>query len=328
MPPVATIHAAAGRAPAGSELDVVLHVERVERIADGVAEVTLVDRSGAPLPLWQPGAHVDLFLGDHVRQYSLCGDPADRSSLTVAVLREPQSRGGSAFVHEQLHAGDPLRVRGPRNHFALVDAPEYLFIAGGIGITPIIAMILATARRGRRWHLAYGGRTRAGMAYLSQLQHRPEVTVWPQDEKGLLELPGLLGSPRENVAVYCCGPEPLLQAVEKACEGWPKGSLHLERFAPKQQEVRADTAFEVELARTGNVVDVPIGTSIVDALDAAGVPVETSCREGTCGTCETAVLGGRPDHRDSLLSDDEREESATMMLCVSRSCSPRLVLDL
>ena len=325
---VATSPPAAGRARAGNELDVVLHVERVVRVADGVVELTLVDRSRAPLPLWQPGAHVDLHLGEHVRQYSLCGDPADHSSFTVAVLREPQSRGGSAYVHERLAEGDSVRVKGPRNHFTLVEATQYLFLAGGIGITPILPMVQAAARTGKRWRLVYGGRTRAGMAYRERLEGRPEVTIWPQDEHGLLDLPGLLGIPRDDVAIYCCGPEPLLQAVEVACAGWPRGALHLERFAPKLQDIGEDTAFEVELSRTGTVVAVPVGMTIVDALDDVGVTVETSCREGTCGTCETTVLSGRPDHRDSLLSDEEREESAVMMLCVSRSCSPRLVLDL
>ena len=328
MNALATADRVASPVPAGNEIDLVLRVAAKRALADAVVEVVLADPSRAPLPVWQPGAHVDLFVGEHVRQYSLCGDPTDRGAYTVAVLREPASRGGSQWVHDELAVGGHLRVRGPRNHFPLVDAAEYLFLAGGIGITPILPMVQEVARRGRPWRLAYGGRSRNGMAYRDRLERQPEVTIWPQDERGLLDLPRLLGAPRDGVAVYCCGPEPLLQAVEQACAGWPKGALHLERFAPKQQHIGEDTAFEVELARTGKVVAVPAGTSIVDALEAAGVPVETSCSEGTCGTCETAVLAGRPDHRDSLLSDDEREASETMMLCVSRSCSPRLVLDL
>jgi ferredoxin-NADP reductase len=312
------------------ELDLVL--EKKETLADGVVQLTLRDPAGADLPAWEPGAHVDLVLsGDLTRQYSLCGDPAERSVLQVAVLREPAGRGGSAHVHDVLAEGDTVRVRGPRNHFALVQAPRYLFLAGGIGITPILPMIAAAEAAGADWRLVYGGRTLASMAFRDRLQERypDRVEVRPQDETGLLDLAALLGEPAADTAVYCCGPEPLLAAVEERCAAWPAGSLHLERFAPKAgADDGPREAFEVELAQTGTTLTVPADRSILEVVEDAGVGILSSCREGTCGTCETGVLEGVPDHRDSVLTPDEQAANDAMMICVSRSCSARLVLDL
>ncbi|WP_431905261.1 PDR/VanB family oxidoreductase [Amycolatopsis thermoflava] len=312
------------------ELDVLL--ERKEELAAGVVRLTLRHPAGEPLPEWEPGAHLDLVLGEGlVRQYSLCGDPADPSVLQVAVLREPDGRGGSAWVHDRLSTGDTVRIRGPRNHFRLVDSPRYLFVAGGIGITPIVPMIARAEASGSDWRLVYGGRSRASMAFREELVARygDRVEIRPQDETGLLDLDELLGAPRDGVAVYCCGPEPLLAAVEQRCAAWPPGSLHVERFSPKAgADAGERTTFEVELAASGRTVTVPPDKSILAAVEEAGVSVLSSCQEGTCGTCETPVLDGVPDHRDSLLTDAERAANDTMMICVSRSCGPRLVLDL
>ncbi|WP_433508201.1 PDR/VanB family oxidoreductase [Pseudonocardia halophobica] len=312
------------------ELDLVL--EKKETLADGVVQLTLRDPAGADLPAWEPGAHVDLVLTDGLtRQYSLCGDPAERSVLQVAVLREPAGRGGSAHVHDVLAEGDTVRVRGPRNHFALAPAPRYLFLAGGIGITPILPMIAAAEAAGADWRLVYGGRTRASMAFRDRLEerHPDRVDVRPQDETGLLDLAALLGEPVEGTAVYCCGPEPLLSAVEERCAAWPAGTLHLERFAPKAgADDGPREAFEVELAQTGTTLTVPADRSILEVVEEAGVGILSSCREGTCGTCETGVLGGVADHRDSVLTAEEQAANDAMMICVSRSCSARLVLDL
>lgn len=321
------------RADLGPEVQLEVVLDATEPIADGVVRLTLRHPDGEPLPRWEPGAHLDLVLRpDLVRQYSLCGDPADRSALRVAVLREPDGRGGSAYVHDRLRAGDRVGIRGPRNNFALVAARRYVFIAGGIGITPIVPMLAAADRAGADWRLVYGGRTRASMAFREQLTraYGDRVSIRPHDETGLLDLDELLAEPDADTAVYCCGPEPLLAAVERRCTRWPPGALHVERFTPKPaaDPGLAAGSFEVELARTGRTVVVPEGTPILDAVEEAGVPVLSSCREGTCGTCETAVLAGEPDHRDSLLTDEERAAGDTMMICVSRSCGPRLVLDL
>jgi ferredoxin-NADP reductase len=302
--------------------------------ADGVVCLTLRRPDGGPLPSWTPGAHIDVLLdsddGDLIRQYSLCGHPAERGAWQIAVLREPGGRGGSAYIHDHLREGATVRVRGPRNNFPLRPAARHLFIAGGVGITPILPMVEAAEAAGADWRLLYGGRTRASMAFLDRLApHGDRVLIRPQDEYGLLDLAAHLGEPEESTLVHACGPEPLLQAVQEQCAGWPPGTLGVERFAPTRTAEPGPTgAFELELARSGLTLTVPPDRSVLETVEAAGVTVDFSCREGTCGTCETDVLDGRPDHRDSLLTEDERAAGDTMLICVSRSCGPRLVLDL
>jgi len=302
-----------------------------EAVANGVVAVTFAPVESPELPEWDAGAHVEVLIeGVPTRQYSLSGDPANRSIWRLGVLREPAGRGTSRYIHDELAVGDTLRIVGPRNHFALVDAPEYVFIAGGIGITPILPMARAAEQVGAQWHLTYGGRTRESMAFLDELSaYGDKVTIVPQDEMGMLNLPELLGEPREGVKIYCCGPVPLLDAVEEHCQKWPNGALHVERFSAKALTAPVLTGpFEVTLARSGISVQVPPEKSILQAVEAAGVTVRSSCAEGTCGTCETVVLGGIPDHRDSVLSSEEQRKGETMMICVSRSCTPTIVLDL
>jgi cytochrome P450/ferredoxin-NADP reductase len=302
-----------------------------QEVADGVVALALSDVSGHPLPAWEPGAHVDLILdGGPTRQYSLCGDPADRSHYRLGILRDPDGRGGSTYVHDQLGEGDIVRIRGPRNNFPLMASPRYMFIAGGIGITPLLPMMRAAEAAGADWRLVYGGRRRDSMAFLEELTPYGErVEVHPQDETGFLPLAALLGTPEPDTAIYCCGPEPLLAAVESHSAGWPLGSLHLERFAPKPQaEPVLKEAFEVVLRRSDLTLTVPPHRSILSVVEEAGVGVLSSCSEGTCGTCEVQVLDGEPDHLDSVLSEEERRAGDCMMICVSRSCTSRLVLDL
>ena len=313
------------------EFEADVRVESKLQVADGVVALTLREINGSPLPRWSPGAHVDLLLdGVPTRQYSLCGDPADPRHWRLGILRDADGGGGSRFVHDQLRAGEVVRVRGPRNNFGLADSPRYLFIAGGIGITPILPMIAAAQAAAADWHLLYGGRQRGSMAFLDELARcGNRVTVAPQDETGLLDLDTFLGSPRPDTLVYCCGPEPLLAAVEERCRAWPPRSLRVERFSarPLTAPVLAE-AFEVELARSQVSLTVPPDRSILEVVEEAGIGVLSSCAEGTCGTCETAVLDGLPDHRDSVLTEDERRAGDCMMICVSRSCTARLVLNL
>jgi ferredoxin-NADP reductase len=300
-------------------------------VADGVVTLTLAAPDGGRLPDWSPGAHVDLTLDNGLtRQYSLCGDRWDAYRYRVGVLLEPAGRGGSSYVHEQLEPGHVVGLGGPRNNFPLVPAESYLFVAGGIGITPVLPMVAQAELLGADWRLLYGGRTRRSMAFLDELAGYGErVLVRPQDEFGLLDLPAFLGDPRPGTPVYACGPGPLLTAMERACTGWPARALRTERFVAAEQgaPVRT-TAFDVELHRSGRTVTVTPDVSVLEAVAAAGVEVLSSCRQGTCGTCETAVLAGVPDHRDSLLDDEERAAGDCMYPCVSRSCSDRLVLDL
>jgi ferredoxin-NADP reductase len=315
-----------------TETDLDLVVADREEVADGVVRLTLRHPDGAPLPEWRPGAHVDLVLGDGlVRQYSLCGDLADRHSWQVGVLREPAGRGGSEYIHTSVHAGSAIHVRGPRNNFPLAMSGEYLFIAGGIGITPMLPMVAEAEAAGSDWQLFYCGRARTSMAFQDDLVARygDRVTVNPSDECGRLDLQALLGTPPPGTLVYSCGPGSLIAAVEEQCAAWPAGSLHVERFSPKaMEEPFLQGPFEVELAQTGTVVEVPPDKSILAAVSEAGVYVMSSCAEGTCGTCETDVLEGEVDHRDSILSPEERAAGETMMICVSRARCPRLVLDL
>ncbi|MDR6976160.1 ferredoxin-NADP reductase [Streptomyces sp. 3330] len=304
-----------------------LVVSSAEFAAEGVLALTLRHPLGEPLPAWEPGAHVDLVLGPELeRQYSLCGDPADRSGWRIAVLRDPAGRGGSAQVHERLRPGAEVRVRGPRNHFALRPAARYRFVAGGIGITPILPMLAAAEAAGAEWSLLYGGRTRGSMAFAQELAgYGDRVTFAPQDETGLLDLGSVLDALPEGTLVYCCGPGPLLDAVEERC---PADVLQVERFQAREQRADEETGFEVELARSSRTVTVAAGVSVLDAVRAAGVEVLYSCTEGTCGTCETDVLAGTPEHRDSVLGPQEREAGETMMICVSRCRGRKLVLDL
>ncbi|GAA1103870.1 PDR/VanB family oxidoreductase [Streptomyces javensis] len=328
----------------GAEYEDTLLVARREEVASDVVALTLRHPAGRDLPAWEPGAHLDLVLdAGPTRQYSLCGDPADRASWRIAVLRAPAGRGGSARVHDTLTEGSTVRVRGPRNHFALRPAARYLFIAGGIGITPILPMTAAAEAAGADWRLLYGGRTRASMAFADELAaaYGDKVRLVPQDEEGLLDLVPYLTAPYPTAPsgpgtlVYCCGPEPLLQVAEEACRDWPEGSLRTERFQPRTDPRTDDTgaesgsrAFELVLTRSGLTLTVEPERSVLRTVEAAGVPVLYSCEEGTCGTCETDVVEGEVDHHDSVLTDEERASGETMMICVSRCRGPRLVLDL
>ncbi|MGW0504549.1 PDR/VanB family oxidoreductase [Micromonospora sp. NPDC003241] len=314
-----------------------LVVARRDSVATGVVVLTLCRPDGGEVPAWTPGAHVDLDLGPGlVRQYSLCGDPADRTALQVAVHLASDGRGGSRHVHERLLPGATVRVVGPRNAFRLVEADRYLFLAGGIGIIPIRPMVAAADAAGADWRLVYGGRSRSSMAFATDLRqaYGERVRLHPQDETGLLDLDALIGD-ADDAVVYCCGPEGLIDAVQQRCRTWPPGRLHVERFAPTVQAGGAGApagtgaqAVEVELALSGRTVHVPPDTSILAALEQAGTQVLSSCREGTCGTCETTVLDGVPEHRDSLLTEEERAAGDTMLICVSRARTRRLVLEL
>ncbi|MBS9376284.1 PDR/VanB family oxidoreductase [Rhodococcus sp. B50] len=318
--------------PHDSDSDLLLHVRSRRVCAEDVVELELTDPRGEILPAWAPGAHIDLVLGDDLtRQYSLCGDPADRTTWRIAVLLDPASRGGSRHVHEHLAEGDNIRVRGPRNHFELKRAEHYLFIAGGIGITPILPMMAAVHAAGADWTLFYGGRTATSMAYAENLveQYGPRVTLIPQDERGLLDLDSILGRPRPGTEVYCCGPTALLDAVRTHCRNWLPDRVHTESFKPITGEQTANNVdFEIEIASDGSVLTVPADKTILDVLLDNGIDVLSSCEEGTCGSCETPVLSGTIDHRDTVLEPSEKAAHDRLMICVSRATCERLVLDL
>ena len=316
------------------EFETDLVVTGREEAARDVVVLTFEHPDGRPLPEWTPGAHIDLVLEPSlVRQYSLCSSPVDTTSWRIGVLLDAASRGGSKLIHDQLDTGSSVLVRGPRNHFRLIDSPRYQFIAGGIGVTPMLPMIQLAEAAGAEWHLLYGGRQRSSMAFVDVLSERGDrVAICPQDETGLLDLDAYLGFPRDDTLVYCCGPEALLGAVQNACASWPAGALHFERFSTKpgvdESTEHLLESFEVVCQRSGITVTVPAAKSVLEVVEGAGVNVLGSCFEGICGSCEVAVLEGTPVHRDSVLTDDEREAKEVMMICVSRSCTERLVLDL
>ncbi|GGF38385.1 PDR/VanB family oxidoreductase [Subtercola lobariae] len=314
------------------EFDVV--VREVTAVASDIVVLTLVRPGGEELPEWMPGAHLDLVLEPGLeRQYSLCSDPGDRSMWQVAVLREPGGRGGSEFVHSRVAVGSELIARGPLNHFAFDAAESYLFVAGGIGITPLLPMIAAADAAGAQWSLAYAGRSAGSMAFAAELKaaHGDRVTVYSSEAGERLALDGLFGSVAEGTLVYCCGPARLLDAALALADELPSGvgALRLERFEAKAagEPVFADS-FEVELELSGMTLTVPPERSILEVVEEAGVLVLSSCREGTCGTCETPVVSGDVDHRDSVLTPEEQADNEVMMICVSRAACPRLVLEL
>jgi ferredoxin-NADP reductase len=298
--------------------------------SDGVVSLELGLPSAEPVPSWEPGAHIDLVLPDGLtRQYSLCGPVDNGKSWRIGILRELESRGGSRWIHDHAHEGTRLMVRGPRNHFPLLESPRYLFIAGGIGITPLLPMITQVHAAGADWELHYGGRERGSMAFLDELEgYGDRVAVRPQDQTGMLDLGTILHGPAESTLVYCCGPTGLIDAVEERCRTWPAGAVHVERFTNVVAPAENDAEFEVELRGSGVTVTVPPHLSILEAVENAGVAVLSSCTEGTCGTCETTVLDGEVEHRDVVLTDEERDAGETMMICVSRARCERLVLDL
>jgi ferredoxin-NADP reductase len=304
--------------------------------ADDVVSVRLVRADGTALPPWTPGSHVELRLpSGRLRQYSLCGEPSD-DGWEIAVLREVDGRGGSVEMHALATVGASFPVRGPRNHFPLVEAPDYLFLAGGIGITPILAMVRAVAGSGAPFRVVYGGRTRTSMAYVPELQAvaGARLTLLPQDEHGLPPIAELLDSTGSDTAIYCCGPAPMIAATERECAARGMADrLHVERFnAGDDLEVAFDAAqnapFDVQLARSGFTMHVPQDKRLIEVLREKVPALTYDCEKGYCGACETRVLAGTPEHRDSVLTEEERAAGRTMMICVGRCSSGRLVLDL
>ncbi|MFI5624000.1 PDR/VanB family oxidoreductase [Nocardioides sp. NPDC051685] len=314
-----------------AEDTLVLEVADREALAPDIVSLTLRSPQGEELPAWTPGSHIDLILGNGLtRQYSLCGGLDDRKTWKVGILRDADSRGGSSYVHDELQVGDMIGVAGPRNHFPLEPSSRYVFVAGGIGVTPLIPMLEAAQRAAADWTLIYCARSREAMGYLPELQKRfgDHLIVNADDESGLFDLPGYFAEVQPDTMVYACGPTPFLDATTAATAGWPAGTVHFERFSPLEFDDAVNVDFEVELAHSGKILPVPADRSILSVLREEGVRVLSSCTEGTCGTCEVAVLGGQIDHRDAVLSPEEQETGEMMMVCVSRCLGGRLTLDL
>lgn len=315
-----------------------LRVGRVHQEAHGIRRYELLPDGGA-LPRVEAGAHLDLHLSEGLqRSYSICNAPTDTDRYEIAVLDDPTSRGGSRFVHAQLREGLRLKASAPRNHFALVEgAPHTLMIAGGIGITPFRAMAHRLQSLGRPWTLHYCARTRQHAAFVDELQRLAaaglgQLHLHFDGEPGgtPLDLATLIASVDADTHLYCCGPGSMLNAFERACEGLPAERVHREHFAaaPPSAAQPSQQTFELVLARQGITLQVSPEKSILQTVLDAGVDVPYSCFEGVCGACETPVLEGVVEHRDMLLSADERAAGDRMMICCSTACSRSLVLDL
>lgn len=313
-----------------------LLVRQIRFEAIGINAYELVDPEGAGLPAWDAGSHLDIHLpGGIIRQYSLCGDPADNSRYVIAVLCEENGRGGSALLHETLRVQGIVTVSQPRNNFPLhPQAEKHLLIGGGIGITPLKAMAHSLKAGGQNFELHYCAKTPAYAAFREELA-KADIPVTFHHDNGNpaqgLDITGLLKNYAPGTHVYYCGPGGFMAACAGATAHWPQASVHSEHFkAPVAPETDPATGgvddFTVEIASTGAVFDIPADQSIVDVLHDAGIMVETSCVSGLCGSCKTKYLSGTVDHRDFILADDERETHLTV--CVSRATSPRLVLDL
>jgi len=310
-------------------------ITHIEQVADHVCAYTLATLDATPLPGFEAGAHIDLVLNNGmIRQYSLCSDPGNTSHYQIAVLHEAAGRGGSAWIHQQLKTGDTLQINPPRNHFQLDEnASNYVLIAGGIGITPIMLMAQRLQQLNKIFSLHYLSRTPEEAAFHQQLAQQFEGHIEFHHSYGdpsrRLNIPALFAGQPEGTQVYTCGSERLLQSILDAGEAHPEISVHFERFAaaPVADDVE-NSSFEVELASSGKVLEIQPDQSMLEVLRSEGYQIETMCEEGLCGSCEVALLDGEADHRDSVLTADEKAEQSVVMVCCSRAHSPRLKLDL
>ena len=299
------------------------------RLTPHIEEFTLAPADGAALPEHGPGAHVTVRTpSGAMRRYSLVGE-SGAGSYTIAVKREPQSRGGSESMHERAQVGSTLMVAPPENEFELVEADDYLLIAGGIGVTPIYAMARKIGQAGGNFRLIYVSRTADEAAYLAEMKEAFGERLIVHHDEGdpdrLYDFWDHFEKPAP-MHVYCCGPKPLMEEIEAISGHWPEGRVHFEDFKPVDIVRPDDEAFDVELARSGRTVHVPADRSILEAVRDAGVETSSSCESGTCGSCRTRLIAGDVDHRDMVLMDEER--SGSIMICVSRAKSGSLVLDL
>lgn len=300
------------------------------QVTDTLVQLRVAAADGAALPEWEAGAHIDLNLpSGKVRQYSLHGDTTDRGGFDVSVVRDAEGRGGSIEIFD-LAVGSSVGIGGPRNNFPVVDAPQYLFIAGGIGITALKPMLEAVDRAGKPWRLTYRGRTREGMPFVDELSERypDHIEVSAADTGPRPDLAAALADLPDGSAVYCCGPASMMDSVDELIsDAHPDLTLHVERFAATARDDSRNQAFRVYLSQAGEVVDVPADRSALDALRTVVPELPGSCETGVCGSCEMRVLAGRPEHRDDILTGDERDRTGVMYPCVSRSKEPLIVLD-
>jgi ferredoxin-NADP reductase len=331
---VNTVAASATAAPPAAQtaeglIDVRLTAIRYAARDTNLYELASLD--GKPLPAYQPGAHIDVHLPNGIiRQYSLLEPEPEPHRYTIGVKRDPASRGGSRYVHDELHVGKPIKISAPRNNFPLVEnASHVILFAGGIGITPIWCMVQRLEKLGRSWKLYYACRSRTDMAFLHALEAMASSQFHFDDEAEgkFLDVGGIVAGAPKDAHLYCCGPTPMLKAFEAATANWPRDHIHVEYFTPKQEAAKTG-GFVVELARSGKEFVIPEGKSILQVLLDAGVDVDYSCELGICGACEQRVISGTPEHRDAILTEEEQASNTKVMICCAGCKSERLVLDL
>jgi ferredoxin-NADP reductase len=313
-----------------------VRVKRISFEAESINSYELISPDGGDLPPFTAGSHIDLHLPNGmIRSYSLVNDQKERHRYVIAVSNDAASRGGSKLIHETVRAGDIITISHPRNNFALHEVARHsVLIAGGIGITPLVSMIRRLEALGCSWELFYAARTRPAAAFLDELKaFRPDahpnlhLTFDQEPDARTIDLPAIVRAAPRDAHLYCCGPVPMLEAFEAATADRPSGHVHVEYFKAREKPA-AEGGFEVKLVRSNQTIAVQAGQTILDALLAAGVSANYACTEGVCGTCETKVLGGMPDHRDLFLSKEEQEANKTIMICCSGSKSSTLVLDI
>lgn len=308
-----------------------LRVTSVMWKSDLIRVIELRSPDEGPLAPFSAGSHIDLHLPTGlVRSYSLINSQDERHRYLVAVARDAASRGGSVFIHENLRVGDSISVGVPRNLFKLDErSPSAILIGGGIGITPLISMVMRLSELDRTWKLHYAIRTRKEAGFLRDLlSYGDRVHVHCDDEQGgFLDIRSIVQSAPLNAHFYCCGPRPMMTAFGELTRNLSADRIHVEHFTPIDSAAITG-GFLLQLARSGRTIAVPAGSTILEALANAGIEVPNSCQRGVCGTCETRVLGGTPDHRDSILTPGERAAANTMMICCSGSLTEHLVLDI
>jgi len=286
---------------------------------------------GKPLPEYEPGAHIDLHLPNGlIRNYSLIIGRPEPGVYTFGIKRDPASRGGSRYIHDELRVGKTLRISAPRNNFPLKeDAKHTILLAGGIGITPIWCMVQRLQELGGSWQLYYSCRSRADMAFLDALEGMAPSQFHFDDENAgkFLDLAAIVAKAPKEAHLYCCGPTPMLEAFETATKKWPREQIHVEYFTPKAEPAKQG-GFMVELARSAQEFFIPEGKTILEVLLDEGVDVDYSCELGICGACEQRVISGTPEHRDAILTEEEQAENKRVMICCAGCKSDRLVLDL
>jgi ferredoxin-NADP reductase len=317
-----------------SDSAVAVKVKAIQHEADGIHSFELRAADGSSLPPFTAGAHITVEMTNQLsRSYSLVNSQEERHRYVIAVSRDRNSRGGSSYMHDSVRVGQALRVSTPRNNFPLHEtAKRTLLIAGGIGITPLWSMVQRLGTLGADWALCYAARSRSAAAFLDAMvalgpvaMNRIRLHFDDEADGRPLDLAKVLDVSPE-VHVYCCGPLPMLRAFEVASASRPSSTVHSEYFSAP--EAAAEGGFIVRLARNGSVIRIPDRTSILDELIKRQIDVPYSCKEGTCGTCEVRVLHGTPDHRDVVLTDEERRSNSKMMICCSGSLGPELELDI